>query len=159
MHRVYIGIGSNLGDSLAIVESACCALADHPECRFIRRSNWYQSAAVGPAQPDYTNGVALIETRLCPLDTLDLLQQIECQHHRQRLQHWGPRTLDLDLLLFDQQSISEPRLTVPHPHLHWRNFVLYPLLDLDPDLALPDGRSIKALAESAGVEGLRPLPQ
>jgi 2-amino-4-hydroxy-6-hydroxymethyldihydropteridine diphosphokinase len=110
------------------------------------QSPFYRSKPVGPQdQPDFVNGAALLDTRLEPLALLDHLQAIEQAHGRQRLKRWGPRTLDLDLLLYGSQTFEDERLTLPHPELSNRDFVLQPLLDLTPDLALPDGRTIASL--------------
>jgi 2-amino-4-hydroxy-6-hydroxymethyldihydropteridine diphosphokinase len=101
---------------------------------------------VGPQdQPDFINGVVLLETALSPETLLDHLQQLEQAHGRVRLRHWGPRTLDLDLLLYGNETISTPRLTVPHPRLAERDFVLRPMLDIDPKATLPDGRTCQEL--------------
>jgi 2-amino-4-hydroxy-6-hydroxymethyldihydropteridine diphosphokinase len=155
MALVYIGIGSNLGDPLTQVTKALEEMAALPQTKLQAQSKLYRSLAVGPGdQPDYINAVALLETDLAPLALLDALQAIEQSHHRVRLEHWGPRTLDLDILLFDQQEILEERLTVPHPYLSQRNFVLYPLADIDPNLILPNGSDLAALLAKCPQDGL-----
>lgn len=160
MVMAYIGLGSNLEDPLDHVQRALDEL-DHslPDTRLIKRSRLYQSKAIGPEQPDFINAVAQLETRLVPLELLDALQAIEQAHRRVRLQHWGPRTLDLDLLLYGNDTIQHQRLTVPHPYLAQRSFVLYPLADIDPNLYLPDGRSLQALLNQCPFEGLVCLPE
>lgn len=146
MTHCYIALGSNLQQPLQQVQSALQELDLLPDSAIVSASRWYQSPAIGPGhQPDYVNGVALMTTRLQPLVLLDQLQAIEQQHHRQRLEHWGPRTLDLDLLLYGDALIELPRLTVPHPRMTMRNFVLYPLHDITPQLILPAGQSLKDL--------------
>lgn len=154
----YIGLGSNLEHPRQQVESAVAAIATLPATRLLRQSRWYQSAAIGPGeQPDYVNGAVLIATDLEPQALLSQLQAIEAAHGRQRLIHWGARTLDLDLLLYGEQQISTANLQVPHPRLQERNFVLYPLADLSPDLHLPDGTALTRLLANCDCEGLHPL--
>ncbi|HEY8941085.1 MAG TPA: 2-amino-4-hydroxy-6-hydroxymethyldihydropteridine diphosphokinase [Cellvibrio sp.] len=155
----YIGLGSNLDDPLDQVQRAFNELDSLAGTRLLKRSSLYQSRAIGPEQPDYINAVAQLETRLAPLELLDALQNIEQTHRRVRLQHWGPRTLDLDLLLYANETIQHPRLSVPHPYLTQRGFVLYPLADLDPNLHLPDGQSLQALLKQCPFEGLVRLPE
>lgn len=148
MHSVYIGLGSNLGDSLQHLQSALKAMSEIPETTLVATSSAYSSAPLGPAdQPRYLNAVAQLHTSLSPLVLLDALQSIELQHGRVRIgERWGPRTLDLDIILFDNLIIDEPRLVVPHYHMHARPFVLYPLAELcDEDFVLPDGKSLAEL--------------
>jgi len=154
MATAYVAIGANLGDPLAQAQSAVSQLAALPGTQVLAVSLWYRSAAIGPAQPDYINGVAGITTTLPPLDLLDSLQQIELTHGRQRLQHWGPRTLDLDLLLYDNLVLHSERLQLPHPQLTLRNFVVVPLFEIAPQLVLPDGRDLSMLVASLGSDGL-----
>lgn len=156
-HRCYIGLGSNLDDPRQHLETAFEELAELPNTQLLARSRLYASRAMGPPQPDYINAVAALETALNPYALLDQLQTIEQLHQRRRNQRWGPRTLDLDLLLYAQQSLQSSRLSVPHPGLAERNFVLIPLLDIAPSLQLPDGRVIAELAQQVGNEGLWPL--
>lgn len=158
MTLAYIGLGSNLEDPLAQVMCAFEELSALPQTHLTQRSGIYSSKPVGPEQPDFINAVALLETQLAPLDLLDALQTIEQAHQRVRLQHWGPRTLDLDLLLYGDQSIATERLTVPHPYLTQRSFVLYPLADITPDLHLPDGSRLRDLLHQCPPEGLIKLP-
>lgn len=143
MQQVYIGLGSNLGDSRQQLQQAMQAMHQLPQTRLVKASSLYSSAPLGPAdQPRYTNAVAWLETTLDPLELLALLQAIELEHGRERQgERWGPRTLDLDILLFGQQAIAHERLQVPHYHMHMRPFVLYPLAEVSSaDLQLPDGR-------------------
>lgn len=141
MHRLYIGLGANLGDSRATLEAACEELAALPDCRWVARSGWYRSAPVDTRGPDFLNAVVALDcsldTRDGPLQVLHALQAIELGHGRERPFRYAPRTLDLDLLLYADVLLDSPELTVPHPRLHQRAFVLRPLLELAPDLLLP----------------------
>lgn len=154
MALAYIGLGSNLEDPLAQVRRALDELAEIPQTSLLSRSSIYSSHAVGPEQPDYINAVALLDTQLSPLALLDALQAIEQAHQRLRIQHWGPRTLDLDMLLYGDQIIDEERLTVPHPYLTQRSFVLCPLADITPNLHLPDGTPLADLLSRCPADGL-----
>jgi 2-amino-4-hydroxy-6-hydroxymethyldihydropteridine diphosphokinase len=146
--RAWIGLGSNLEDPLAQVSTALQELKLLPDSTLAARSSLYRSDPVGPpGQPDYINAVAALDTRLEPEALLDALQAIEQMHQRVRKIHWGPRTLDLDLLLYGDQVISTPRLTVPHAYMTERNFVLWPLAELAPELILPDGRPLNTLLQ------------
>ena len=123
-------------------------------------SSLYLSDPLGPPdQPRYNNAVAALDTSLSPLKLLDALQAIEQAHGRERkAERWGPRTLDLDILLFGDRQIDEPRLTVPHYHLHARAFVLYPLAELAPkDLRLADGRELSELLVACPFTGIERL--
>lgn len=154
-HTVYIGLGGNLENPREQVERAFTELAELPQSTLLAQSPLYQSRPVGPAgQPDYINAVALLNTQLSPIALLDALQAIEQTHRRVRIQHWGPRTLDLDILLIDNQTINSERLTVPHPFMTQRNFVLYPLADIAPDLILPCGTALKTLIATCDNDGL-----
>lgn len=152
----YIGLGSNLEEPRAQLRRALEALGRLERSELLRSSPFYRSAPMGPAdQPDYLNAVAALRTELPPLELLDRLQAIETEQGRRRgAQRWGPRTLDLDLLLYGQERIDSPRLSVPHPGLTERSFVLVPLLDIAPDLVLPDGRALAALAAACPRDGL-----
>ena len=154
--RAYIGLGSNLLSPVRQVRRAIAELAQLPASRLVAVSPLYRSLPMGPAeQPDYINAVAVIDTRLTPLDLLDGLQAIENAHQRQRgAVRWGPRTLDLDLLLFAGERINNERLTVPHPGIVERNFVLQPLLDIDATLQLPNGETVQQLLNALPEDGL-----
>jgi 2-amino-4-hydroxy-6-hydroxymethyldihydropteridine diphosphokinase len=143
----YIGIGSNLGQPLEQIRGARNALAELPQTRLVGISPLYRNPAVGPGkQPDYLNAVAAIETRLAPHALLDALQAIEAKQGRTRgAIRWQPRTVDLDLLVYGDREIRDQRLTVPHPRIHQRAFVLKPLLDLAPDLDVPGLGPVAAL--------------
>lgn len=152
---VYIGLGSNLEDPLQQVEQAFRELAKLPDSQLNGESRRYRSDPVGPpGQPDYINAVARLETRLEAHTLLDQLQAIENAHQRRREVRWGPRTLDLDLLLYGNTTIHSERLIVPHPHMADRNFVLYPLADLAADLILPNGQSLESLLAQCPQAGL-----
>jgi len=145
---VYVGLGSNLAEPQAQLRSALAAMEEIPHTRLLRCSSFYRSEPVGPGeQPDYINAVAALETALAPLELLDRLQSIESAQGRERKIRWGARTLDLDILVFGRQRIDDPRLQVPHPRMAERNFVLQPLAELEPDLQLPTGESIRALLQ------------
>lgn len=159
MARAFIGLGSNLQDPARQLQSALKALASTEGITHVLASPFYRSVAVGPGeQPDYVNAVAALQTCLSPLALLEALQTIEQSHGRVRgALRWTARTLDLDLLLFDDAVIESERLTVPHPQMAVRNFVLRPLWDLAPELTLPDGRPIAALLAMCSDEGIAPL--
>ncbi|MDL0432465.1 2-amino-4-hydroxy-6-hydroxymethyldihydropteridine diphosphokinase [Marinobacter sp. TBZ242] len=142
----FVGLGSNMADPSAQLAGAVARLAALPKTELVAQSPFYSSRPVGPQdQPDFVNGAVWLRTGLSPFELLDQLQAIEQAHGRERIQHWGPRTLDLDLLLYGNETITSERLTVPHAELANRDFVLQPLLDLDPERSLPDGRRLADL--------------
>ena len=158
MERIYIGMGSNLADPAEQLRSAVDALGQLPETELVGVSAFYQSDSLLPGQPRYTNAVAVLDSALAPLDLLDALQAIENDQGRERLERWGPRTLDLDILLFGDRLIDEPRLKVPHYHMQERAFVLYPLAELAPEyLRLADGRDLADLLAACPFVGLERL--
>lgn len=153
--QVYVGLGSNLDDPAGQLQRAIYELAEIPATHLISCSGFYRSVPLGPSdQPKYLNAVARLETSLSPLTLLDELQRIENAHGRKRTLRWGARTLDLDLLLFGTQIIDSPRLQVPHPEIPERNFVLYPLQEIAPDLEIPGKGTLGELIESCSPEGL-----
>ncbi|AZE63325.1 MULTISPECIES: 2-amino-4-hydroxy-6-hydroxymethyldihydropteridine diphosphokinase [Pseudomonas] len=159
MERIYIGMGSNLAAPQQQLRSALEAMAKLPGTQLAGVSAFYQSDSLLPGQPRYTNAVAALDSDLAPLDLLDALQAIENDQGRERLERWGPRTLDLDILLFGDRLIDEPRLKVPHYQMHLRAFVLYPLAELAPGtLQLPDGRHLSDLLSACPFVGLERLP-
>lgn len=151
----YVGLGANLGDPQAQIDWAITALGSLPDSYLEAVAPRYRSRALGPGrQPDYLNTAARLRTALPPLPLLRQLQRLENLRGRTREVRWGPRTLDLDLLLYGDHSVSTSELTLPHPGLSSRNFVLAPLLDLDPQLCLPDGRRIADLLARIGCAGI-----
>ncbi|MBA1272012.1 2-amino-4-hydroxy-6-hydroxymethyldihydropteridine diphosphokinase [Stutzerimonas azotifigens] len=160
METAYVGLGSNLAEPGCQLREALLAIAALEQSTLLAVSPFYASDPLGPPdQPRYVNAVAALATALEPLALLDALQQIELTQGRERkAERWGPRTLDLDILLFGDRQIAEPRLQVPHYHLHARAFVLYPLADVAPtDLRLPDGRSLAQLLAECPFVGLERL--
>lgn len=149
MVTAYIGLGSNLDNPLAQVRQAIRILTNLEYCQIQAVSSLYQSKPMGPQdQPDYVNAVMAIRTDLSALQLLDALQAVEQQQGRVRgKEQWGPRTLDLDILLFDDLIIDEPRLKIPHPGLHQRSFVLYPLHEIAPELHVPGRGTLTNLLE------------
>jgi len=138
MTRAYVGLGANLGEPRRQLTEAIIAMSGLPETRLAGHSSFYRTAPVGyEHQPEFLNAVAALDTRLAPGVLLEGLQGIERRHHRERSFPNAPRTLDLDLLLFGDEQISRPGLTVPHPRMHERAFVLQPLLELDAAISIP----------------------
>lgn len=159
MSTVFVALGANLGDPLAQIRAAQLALAALATPGSLRHSPLYQSMPMGPAdQPPYINGVSTFDTELAPLALLDALQSIELTHGRVRKEErWGPRTLDLDMLLYGERHIEEERLTVPHYGMKQREFVLYPLADLAPGLVLPCGTPLARLLHDCPTNGMTRL--
>ncbi|UAW97960.1 2-amino-4-hydroxy-6-hydroxymethyldihydropteridine diphosphokinase [Halopseudomonas nanhaiensis] len=155
----FIGLGSNLSDPERQLDKALDALAQLPDSTLLARSSLYRSPPLGPSdQPDYLNAVAMLETRLEPEPLLDLLQSIELTQGRVRKdERWGPRSLDLDILLFGNLTLDSARLTIPHYDMHRRAFVLYPLAELAPELAMPDGTPLGTLLDRCPSAGLQRL--
>jgi 2-amino-4-hydroxy-6-hydroxymethyldihydropteridine diphosphokinase len=146
MALAYIGLGANLDQPQQQIEQALIELARLPNTTLISHSSLYHSKPVGPQdQPDYINAVALLDTRLEPLELLDVLQKLEQDHGRLRKRHWGERTLDLDIILMGNEIIESTRLTIPHPFAQQRSFVLFPLFEISPNLILPDGIALEQL--------------
>jgi len=154
----YVGLGSNLGDRSAHLLLGLSALSRLPDTHLLRLSPVYETEPVGPPQPPYLNLVAELETELAPRALLGEMLAIERALGRERRERWGPRTLDLDLLLYGDLVLEEEGLTVPHPRLHQRAFVLVPLLDLLPEGRHPLlGQSFRELLASLDTSGVRPL--
>jgi 2-amino-4-hydroxy-6-hydroxymethyldihydropteridine diphosphokinase len=158
--RAYVGLGANLGDAAAMLRATLAELAALPGVQSCKASPFYRSAPVDAAGPDYINAVAALDTTLAPLELLDTLLAMELRHGRERPYRHAPRTLDLDLLLHGDTAMDTPRLTLPHPRMHQRAFVLAPLLDLAPGLALAQGRVDDLLArlDDQPIERLREDP-
>lgn len=154
MTLVYIAIGSNLASPLEQVNAAIRALADIPDSRVVRVSSLYRTPPLGPQdQPDYLNAAVALETSLAPEALLDHTQRIELQQGRVRkAERWGPRTLDLDIMLFGDAIINSERLTVPHYDMKNRGFMLWPLFEIAPQLHFPDGLALRAALENLGAE-------
>ena len=142
----YLALGSNLGDRLATLQEAVDALSREPGIRVEASSRVWETEPVGPPQPRYLNAVLLIVTELEPPELLAACLRVESALGRVRRERWGPRTIDIDVLLFDERTIDEPELRVPHPRMHERAFVLAPLLELEPDPMLPGGRHVADVA-------------
>ena len=156
--RAYVGLGSNLDAPAEQLRNALQALDQLDDTRLAAASALYTSESLLPGQPRYTNAVAALDTSLDPLALLDALQAIEHDQGRVRKERWGPRTLDLDILLYGDQVIDVPRLQVPHYHMHARPFVLYPLAELVPeDFQLADGRALAQLLSACPYVGLERL--
>lgn len=157
--EAFIGLGSNLADPMEQIQRAVTALGNIPRTRLLHHSPWYRSRAIGPGeQPDYVNGVALLATALDATELFSHLQRIEAAQGRERRVRWAARTLDLDILLYGSETIHSPQLQIPHPRLTGRNFVIYPLADIRPELVLPDGTHIQTLVANCGTEGLARQP-
>jgi 2-amino-4-hydroxy-6-hydroxymethyldihydropteridine diphosphokinase len=156
--RAFVGVGSNLGDRWSNLGLAARALAATPRVAVVRASRVWETAPLGPPQPRYLNAVLELEARLPPRALLAALQAVEALARRQRDRRWGPRTLDLDLLLHGDLVLAERGLTLPHPALAERRFVLEPLAELAPDLVVPgDGRTVAALLAAAPPWELAPV--
>jgi 2-amino-4-hydroxy-6-hydroxymethyldihydropteridine diphosphokinase len=150
-----IALGSNLGDSLAFVEAAVQTLSRDSDIILVSQSHWYQTVAIGPVQPDYVNGCVVVKTVRSPESLLQLLLEIEQQFGRERTEHWGPRTLDLDLLLYDAVVLQTPFLNLPHPRMTERAFVLIPLAELLPHWVDPlSGLTILQLRDRVDCSGV-----
>jgi 2-amino-4-hydroxy-6-hydroxymethyldihydropteridine diphosphokinase len=145
MNRVYLALGSNLANPLQQIQAALAALDALPETIRVATSAFYRTPPYGPAdQPDYLNAVVALDTGLLALNLLEHTQRIELSQGRERKGHrYGPRTLDLDILLYGQQNIQTERLQVPHHDMFNRAFMLLPLSNLAPDLVFPDGSSLE----------------
>jgi 2-amino-4-hydroxy-6-hydroxymethyldihydropteridine diphosphokinase len=155
MNTAYVALGANLGDPAATVLAAFAALANLPESRVTHGSSLYRTAPVGLTdQPEFVNAVAELETTLAPETLLAALFDIEERFGRIRAEKNGPRTLDLDLLLYNDQFVDLPRLTLPHPRLHLRAFVLQPLAEIAPRLAIPGRGTVAAWLPAVANQGI-----
>ncbi|MDN3609073.1 2-amino-4-hydroxy-6-hydroxymethyldihydropteridine diphosphokinase [Vibrio ostreicida] len=157
MNIVYIAVGSNMTDPIAQANQAIESLKKLPRSEFNQSSMLYSSAPMGPKdQPDYINAIVKISTELTPLELLDCTQAIEQDQGRVRKdQRWGPRTLDLDIILYGDEVIDSERLTVPHYGMKEREFVLYPLAEIAPNLTFPCGTRLEDLLKVVEQNGLR----
>ncbi|MEC9497274.1 MULTISPECIES: 2-amino-4-hydroxy-6-hydroxymethyldihydropteridine diphosphokinase [Escherichia] len=156
MTVAYIAIGSNLASPLEQVNAAIKALADIPESSILAISSFYRTPPLGPQdQPDYLNAAVALETTLAPEELLNHTQRIELQQGRVRkAERWGPRTLDLDIMLFGNEVINTERLTVPHYDMKNRGFMLWPLFEIAPELVFPDGETLQILLARNDFESL-----
>ena len=156
MITAYIAVGSNLADPVSQANLAIETLKSLPQSKFIATSKLYSSTPMGPQnQPDYINAVVAIETELTPIELLNCTQAIEQEQGRVRKdERWGPRTLDLDIILYGNEVIDSERLTVPHYGMKEREFVLYPLAEIAPNLQLPDGTELSELLKVVDKNGL-----
>lgn len=155
MHNSAIAFGSNIGDSQAILEAAVKTLHKIPGITLKAKSNWYRTKAVGPPQPDYLNGCVSLYADAEPFRLLEILLEIENQFGRERKERWGARTLDLDLLLYDDLILHTPTLQIPHPRMIQRAFVLVPLAEIAPDWVEPvTGSTIKELVKEVDCSGV-----
>ena len=146
MNTVFIALGSNLNNPIYHLEKGIRQINHLPSTSILRRSSLYKSKPIGQKnQPNYINAVIKIKTNYAPIELLDVLQDIENKHHRKRLKKWGPRTLDLDILLYNEVEFNNDRLTIPHPEMINRDFVLIPLFELtNYNFSVPKyGRLIK----------------
>ena len=157
--RAYIGIGSNLNDPVVQVQEAIGALEMLPDTTLVSRSSLYSGKPMGPAdQPDYVNAVVGIDTRMSARDLLHAMNRIEDRQGRERQgEKWGPRTLDLDLLLYGNSRIATPDLTVPHPGMHERDFVIVPLAEIAGNLDVPGRGQLRSLGNQCEQHGLKKL--
>ena len=153
----YVGLGANLGDAQAALEAAVEALTALSQTRLVARSSVYRSAPIDSSGPDYLNAVAELATHLAPHALLAHLQAIELQHGRERPYRNAPRTLDLDLLLYGDQTVATPTLTVPHPRLHERAFVLLPLAEIAPGIQLPGRADLGDLLQRVAGQPIHKL--
>lgn len=155
-HRAYIALGSNLQDPEQQVLRALEELNGLPQTRVVAKSALYRTAPVGyDNQPDFVNAAAEVHTELEPLALLRALLALETTHGRERPFPNAPRVLDLDLLFYDDLAMHEPELTLPHPRLHERSFVLFPLTDIAPDLAVPGKGTVRTLLEALPDQGVQ----
>ena len=168
MNECYIGLGSNLssniGSPFKTLQSGLANINEHRSFKLLSCSSCYRSKPHGPQdQEDYNNAVAKITFNEGPDQLLSALQCIESLHERERnsnkYQHWGPRTLDLDILLFNNETVSKKHLSIPHPFLEEREFVLIPLYEIAPNLILPNGKKLQSLAENCADNGIIKLDQ
>jgi len=153
--RAFLSLGANLGDRKATIGAALHALQEGA-ARIVRRSSFYETAPVGKTdQPWFLNMAVEVETALSPQDLLALCQRVEHALGRVRTERWGPRPIDIDILLYDGLTAASPELTIPHPRMTERRFVLVSLLEIAPDAALPDGRRLQPFLERVSDQDVR----
>lgn len=155
MSKSAIALGSNLGDSLKTLESSLAVINSTPGINLEAVSSWYRTQPIGPPQPDYLNGCAILNVQQTPEELLALLQAIELQFGRVKNEKWGARTLDLDIILYDDLIINTPNLTIPHPEMTKRAFVLVPLAQIAAHWQEPKtGKAIAKLAQEIDTSGV-----
>ena len=156
----YIGLGSNIDVPETQINTALVNIQAHEQISIQQCSHLYASAPMGPKnQPDYINAVCKITTSLTPIELLDVLQNIEHEHERKRVgERWGPRTLDLDILLFNNLTMDNDRLTLPHYGMAQREFVMVPLFEIEPDMIMNNGKSIASWVSQCSFASLKRLP-
>lgn len=155
MMKVYIGLGSNLNDPQSQLKKAIISLEMVPSTIVVRTSSFYKSKPVGPQdQPDYINAVVELDTELSAQVLMDYLRGIENRQGRVREQKWGPRTLDLDILLYGDEIIHGDNLDIPHVEMHKRGFVLVPLYEISPDCMIPGMGSVQTLLQQVNTDDL-----
>jgi 2-amino-4-hydroxy-6-hydroxymethyldihydropteridine diphosphokinase len=160
VHQAFVGLGSNLQDPAQQVRAALAALSTLPGTQVARHSGLYRSKPVGYAeQPDFVNAVAELRTQLQPAPLLQELLRLEQRHGRVRGVRNGPRTLDLDLLLYEARELNEPELTLPHPRMHSRAFVLLPLAEIAPQASIPGRGRVADLVQTLDTRDIAPLEQ
>ena len=137
MNIAYLSLGSNLNNPIRQVKTAIKEIQNNVQISLLASSSLYETPPIGPKQPNFINIAVKIATSLPPLQLLDAMQRIEEKHQRARTIHWGPRTLDIDLLLYNDEKIDDDRLIIPHPFMQERAFVLVPLLEIEPSLKTP----------------------
>lgn len=153
--RAYVGLGSNLGDRLDNLKRAVELLLEKG-LAVMEASSVYETDPVGPPQPDFLNAAVAIDCDLPPAELVAVLKQVEAEIGREQSERWGPRVIDLDLLLYGEETVAEPGLTVPHAELTNRAFALVPVLEIDDDVELPSGEPLSAFCEK-NPEGIRPF--
>jgi len=157
MHKVYLSLGSNIGDSVNYLDKAVDILNNHELIHNIKVSSYYQTDPVGYLDQDvFVNIAVYLETELSPYELLKVCQEIEEALKRVRVVRWGPRTIDVDIILFDDVQMTDDKLTIPHPRMHERAFVLVPIAELDETLIVLN-KSIKSLIELVDASGVRKL--
>jgi len=156
---VYLGLGANLNNPKTQLEKAIKTLSELDHCQLEKCSSFYQSQPMGPQdQGDYINAIIKMSINLSPIELLDSCQRIELEQGRVRKhERWGPRTLDLDLLLYNNDMINTVRLVVPHYGMKQRNFVLLPLFEISPELVFPDGSVLSNLIKETNTQGIQKL--
>lgn len=156
LHKAFVALGSNQENPVNQLITAFDEISKLTKTTLIAKSHLYQSLPMGPQdQPNFINAIVLIETELQPHELLTELQSLEQKHHRVRKIHWGPRTLDLDIIFYDNEKINTDRLTVPHPGFAVRSFVLKPMQDIAPDFITPCGKSINEHCSELDMSDLK----